>query len=124
MCTPVKDDGACMSESQLMALMCFVSRNVFLVIVFKARFMELYDTMFPHVGIPYSRWCNLGGVILYPGVMDLGGLFISVGLLIGFDLIPDRASKNPYREGLLTNDHLDGFHQDSHLYGFPFTFPW
>jgi hypothetical protein len=93
MCAPVKDGGACMSESWLTALMCFASHNVFLVIVFKARFMESYDTMFPHVGIPCHRWCNLGGVILYPGDMDLGGLVISVGLLIkiGFNLTPSWA---------------------------------
>jgi hypothetical protein len=91
MCISVGDGDVHRSESWLTALMCVVSRDVFLIIVFNARFMESRDTMFPNQGIPYSRWCNLGGVILCPGVMELDGLVTFAGLLIEFDFTPNRA---------------------------------
>jgi hypothetical protein len=85
MCGVVRGSGALKPESWFSVVICVMVHIVF-VIVFNVRFMESCDTMFPHVGIPYSRWFNLGGVILYPGVVELDGLMVFVGVLIRFDL--------------------------------------
>jgi hypothetical protein len=71
------------------AVTCFVVRSVCVIIAFNVRFMELCDAMCPCMGIPYSRWCNLGGVILYSGAMAFDGWMIFVDPPIGFNLTPN-----------------------------------
>jgi hypothetical protein len=87
----VRNRGSFGSEFWFSVLMHVVVHNACVSIVFNVRFMESCDAMCPRVGIPYSRWCNLGSVILYPRDMVFDGRMIFVGLLIGFNLTPNWA---------------------------------
>jgi hypothetical protein len=87
----IRSGGVFESESWFVAVTCIVAHKVCVAIVFNARSMELHDTMYPSVRIPYSRWCNLGGVILHHGVMAFDSWMTFVGLLIGFNLVSNWA---------------------------------
>jgi hypothetical protein len=88
-------DGVSECESWFVVVTCVMAHEVCAVITFNARSMEFHDAMCPHVGIPHSRWCNLGGVILCPGVMAFDGWMTFVGNLVRFNLVPTTASENP-----------------------------